>query len=198
MNLATVYTGIAFVPTSIPGSGHQPLFQWSDSVGNAVQVSFQMDSTGAGQFFQGSGTGTPLGSASASGLFFPNLWYFLEFKITFNGSTGTVECRLNGNATPIITASGLNTAPSGNNFANRFLFVSGGNFQYDEWYMLDNTGSAPVNTYLGNGRCQTDAPTSDATPNQFTSSNGQTTGNHFHYVNQLPFSSDANFCRIQR
>lgn len=200
--LATIFEGFAANESNLPTSGWAPLRQWYDSTAGQVQVSLQYGTQGQLQFFQGSGTGTPLGSASPNGIIQVSGWPFLEIKIVFaTGTGGSVILKAwgpNGNgSTAVISSSSLNTAPSGNAFTDRVYFETNGigsNETYiDDWYMLDNTGASPLNTFLGNGRIQTDAPTSDATPNQFASSNSEPTGSHYKDVNQLPFSSDANY-----
>lgn len=197
VNLTTMFVGFAVNVVLLPTTGWGSLFQWYDSLAgsNNVQVSLQVNSQGQLQFFQGSGTATPLGSASALGTISPGLWNFLECKILFNSSTGTVECRKNGVTSPIITASGLNTAPSGNNQVNRIFFMNstGGGLVFDDWYMLDSTGSGALATYLGNGKVQTDAANADAGPNQFGTQPTQSAGNHFNNVKQLPWTTDANY-----
>jgi hypothetical protein len=197
--LATIFNGFAVDEVSLPGSGWSSIFQWYDSTTGTVQVSLQYNSQGALAFFKGSGTGTQLGSASPNGIIQVNAWPFLEIEIVFSASAGSVKLYAwgpNGNngVSPVISATGLNTAPSGNAWCDRVYFMGGqGTTYFDDSYMLDGTGSSPLNTFLGNGRVQTDAPTSDATPNQFTSSNSEPTGSHYKDVNQLPFSSNSNY-----
>ncbi|HXM59370.1 MAG TPA: hypothetical protein VN950_00845 [Terriglobales bacterium] len=200
--LATKYDGIAFITAALPSSGWFVLYEWYDSTGSgAVQVSLQYNQQGALGFFKGSGTGTQLGSSSANGIIAAGRWVFLEAEVVFSVASGSVTLYAwgpNGNngASPVISATSVDTAPSGNAWTDRIYFItpSGGpTHNYDDWYNLDATGSSPLNTFLGNGRVQTDAPTSDATPNQFTSSDSQTTGNHYKDVNQLPVSSDSKY-----
>jgi hypothetical protein len=172
--------------------------QWYDSTAATVQVSLQYNSQGALGIFKGSGTGTQYGSSSANGIIQLNNWPYLEIEIVFSTSAGSVEVRAwgpnGGGTSPVISASSLNTAPSGNAWSDRIYFTGGqSNAYFDDCYMLDGTGSSPFNSFLGNVRVQTDAPTSDATPNQFTSSNSEPTGSHYRDVNQLPWSSDANY-----
>src|ERR1700690_1926743 len=177
--VGTLFDGFAVAESDLPGSGWAPMRQWIDSTTGTVQVSLQYNAQGAVAFFRGSGTGTPLGSASPNGVISPNLFTFIELKIVFaTGTGGSVELKVWGpngnNSTAVISSGSLNTAPSGNAWTDQVAFQTSGvganNAWFDDWYMLDNTGSAPANTYLGNGRVQTDAATSDASPNQFSSS----------------------------
>lgn len=165
VNLPTIIEGFAFQCASLPASGWGLFKEWLDN--GVVQVSLQVNSSGQLQFFQGSGTSTPLGLASASVLT-SALYGFLQVQITFSSSGGQIQCLLNSSAIPIVSAAGLNTAPSGNNYVNQARFVATGfpggtpNVYFQDWYMLDMTGSAPFNTFLGNGRTFLSAPTSDS------------------------------------
>jgi hypothetical protein len=198
-NLATIFDGVGVYENALPVSGWALIREWYDVTGGAVQVSLQYNGAGALQFFQGAGTGTPLGSISANGAIRVNQWQFVEVKIVFaTGSGGSVQCRVWGpggsGTTPVINSSGLNTAPTGNAYCNRVYFNPGTtNTWFDDWYMLDGTGAGAMATFLGNGRAQTDAANSDAGPNQFSTQPTQTTGNHYKNVDEIPLVSDANY-----
>ena len=197
--LGTIYEGVTFYETAWPVSGWALVREWYDSVTGTVQVSLQISSQGALRFFQGSGTGTPLGGATANGVAVLNQWNLFEVEIVFaTGTGGSVQLRVWGpkgsNASPLINVSSLNTAPSGNAWTDRVYWFGGASTTFfDDWYVLDGTGSSPFNTFLGFFASLSDKPTSDATPNQFSSSDSQTTGNHYKDVNQLPFSSDTKY-----
>lgn len=182
-NLTTLITGIRFYG-NIPGGG-VGLFNWYDNTASAVQINLQISSTGGLQFYRGSGTGTPIGAASAAGVVPSNQWTYIETKVTINSSTGSVECRLNGNATPVISSSGLNTQNTGNAWVSGFEFGWPSTSYFDDWYMLDTTGASPLNTYLGSVQVRGDAPNNNSavggrnawTPTNPTNVNYQNVGN---------------------
>jgi len=100
-------------------------------------------------------------------------WYYLELDVTFHSSAGAVTLRLNGSGTEA-SASGVNTASSGANQANRwgFTLVTTNGLQgwFDDMYLVDpTTGSAPFTSMLGPCRVETLFPTANSsvawTPN---------------------------------
>jgi hypothetical protein len=162
VNLPTLIEGFAVYLTTLPASGWSLLKQWGDS--GTTQVSLQVNSLGQFQFFQGSGTATPLGLPSAPVLTSAT-YVFLQVQISFSVSGGSIQCLLNSAALPIISANALNTAPSGNSWVNQVRFSATGagvGVYFQDWYMLDMTGAAPFNTFLGNGRIFLSAPNADS------------------------------------
>lgn len=167
VSIPTITEGFAFMTQGLPASGWAILKNWLDA--GTVQVSLQVNSLGQLQFFRGGVGGTnPLGLASAQGTVVANQYAFLQPQITFSTVGGQVQLLVNSSAIPVLSATGLNTAPSGNSWVNQTQFIASGflggglNEYYDDWYMLDMTGAAPFNTFLGNGRTFLSAPTSDS------------------------------------
>lgn len=166
VNLATHCLGVGFLATGLPiGSSPGNIITWMDTVANTPQVSLGLNQQGQLQFFQTGGLngfgnlGTPIGSQSATGTIKPNSYIFLEFIITISATVGVLTCYVNGNS--VISFSG-NTRTTANSFINlMFLGVqnnSGASYQFDDLYILDTTGTSPLNTVLGPGRVQTDGP----------------------------------------
>jgi len=185
-NAAQLFEGLASYCPSIPVSGWTIYREWYDATAGAVQVSLQVGSSGQFQFFQGSGTGTPIGPASAANAIRLNQWQQFQVHIIFNASTGKVEL-LDANSNVLITtAATQNTAPTGNAWCSRVYFfgVQSGSY-WDDWYIADGTGPAPLNTYWGNVAVRGDVPNSDASPNQFSTQPTQTTGNHYKNVDTI-------------
>lgn len=91
------------------------------------------------------------------------VWHQLELKVKIDNTVGTVELRLNGNTTPIITATGLDTQQTANAFVNDIRFTTDGNgtpdFDIDDIIFWDDTGAAPHNNFLGDARIETLQPT---------------------------------------
>jgi hypothetical protein len=161
-NLVTLIHGIRFHWPSLPGT-NVIVFDWHDLTAGATQVTLRVNAAGAFQFYLGNGTGTPLGPASASGIATINTWIYIECKVTISPTVGVVECRINGNSTPIISATGLNTQNTANTFLNALFVPSPASASnYDDWYMLDTTAAAPLNTYLGNVQVRGNAPNANS------------------------------------
>ena len=60
-----------------------------------VQITFTFDADGTINARRGSESGTILAS-SVSGIVTLDNWQYYEFKVVIDGSTGSVECRVNG------------------------------------------------------------------------------------------------------
>jgi hypothetical protein len=108
--------------------------------------------------------GTVLGTGTANvGV---NVWQYLELKVVVSATVGTVELRLDGATSPDITASGLNTGAVN---VNEIVvgFVNAATY-YDDIYVVDTSGSAPTNTWLGDSRVETLYPSSNGTNTAWT------------------------------
>lgn len=145
-NLTTLVCGFrAFIQGSVGTSSI--IASFFDATANATQVSLRLNSTGQLQFFLGSGTGTPIGSASSAGTMSGSTWAYVECTVTISATVGFVECKVNG-TTVITTAATQNTKSTANTFVNAFQFQGTNPSYFDDLYMLDGTGSSPLNTYL--------------------------------------------------
>jgi hypothetical protein len=108
-----------------------------------------------------------------------------------------MECRLNGNATPIMTFSG-NTRNTANTWLDQ-IRLQGGQTLYQAWWsdiiIFDTNGSAP-NDFLGNKRVYTLAPNSDSVlggGNQFSTQPSQSAGSHYLNINEEPPNDDTSY-----
>lgn len=75
-------------------------------------------------------------------------WFYFEFKVDVLTAAATYEIRQN--EVSILSGSGANLANSGANGADSIGWgYHTGTALFDDIYILDTTGSAPQNTYLG-------------------------------------------------
>ena len=114
--------------------------------------------------------------------------YYVELKINFHASTGTMEVRVNGAVWA--TASSLNTMTS----SMEYLYFCGdgasgytdnGTVQIDNLVVMDSNGSYN-NDYLGERKIQTIFPDADASPEQWTLSTGS---DSYALVDNVPYTS---------
>jgi hypothetical protein len=160
-NLTTIISGFRFHVTALPGTSGI-LCSAYDATAAAIQVSLRVNSTGQLQFYLGAGTGTPIGSASSAGTIVASTWAHIEVTITISATVGFVEARVNG-AVVITTAATQNTKSTANTFLNAFQITGANNpCHFDDWYMLDGTGAAPFNAYLGGVQIRGDAPNANS------------------------------------
>ena len=174
-NLTTLYAGFrVYVQGSIGTSSI--LCSWYDAAANGTQVSLRVTSTGALQFYLGSGTGTPIGSASAAGTVVLNTWVHIQTKVLIAGSSGgSVACYVNGSGTAATSTSSVTTLSTANTWVNAFQLQGTNPTYFDDFWMLDNSGSSPFNTYLGIIQVREEAPSANSAVtggrNNFTPTN---------------------------
>lgn len=187
VNLASLIGGVAFLPITLPG-GVTVLATVYDNTAGSGQFVIGYNASGQIAAYQYSGSalgtaGSIIGTASPVGTIVAGLYYQMEFSTTIANSGGSIVINING--TQVYSFSG-DTQATANTFANRVYIGSasgsGVTVNVDNCYLLDLTATAPLNTFLGPGRLQTDGPTSDsATPGlnawSFTSPQGTDWGN---------------------
>ena len=120
-------------------------------------------------------------------------WHYIEFKITFHDTAGSVEVRLNGASTPFFSVTGVKTKQPGQNNIGAIWFGDRDNaslgygytFYLDDFYLCDDTGTTN-NDFLGECRVETLVPTSDTSTNEFVPSTGT---DHFALVDETTSST---------
>lgn len=108
-----------------------------------------------------------------------NTWYYIEIKAFQSGASGTVEVKLNGVSEIASTTANIGST---NLDSVGIIGVSGNTTDFDDIYVVDTTGAAPRNTFLGDVRVVTVMPNADGAHAQWTPSSG---ANHFDRVNEL-------------
>lgn len=111
-------------------------------------------------------------------------WHYMEVKLVV-GATGTVEIHLDGVAGEIASTVGnFGTTAIGQ------IELANNSVKYDDLYVVDTTGAAPRNTFLGDVRVGTILPSSDGAHTQWTPNSGTT---HFNRVNQATPDDDTTY-----
>ena len=99
-----------------------------------------------------------------------NRWYYIEIKVYFHNSAGTVEIRVNGIA--VYTTSSKDTLSGSYGTGDVFvLYAPENNCAFDDFYLCDDTGS-DNNDFLGPIKVETLRPTSDDGTQNWTPSTG--------------------------
>jgi hypothetical protein len=90
-------------------------------------------------------------------------WVYLEVKITFHATAGTLEIRLDGSDTPVVDLTSLDTvAAGGSTVITEFtLGATADDVFYDDLYLLNTTGTIN-NDFLGDVQVVTLRPTADS------------------------------------
>ena len=174
---STLIVGFAFKWTAV-GSVNSTSFLRFTTGGSTIQVQLYGDrATGFLRLIYGV-TNVQLSLSPVL-----NTFYYAEVKVTFaTGATGSIEVRTNGES--IYTATGVRTATT--NASSNQLEIgvdgqNGGSVIVDDLYLLDTTGAAPNNDFLGDSRVITLFPTEDGVYRQWTPSTGS---DHYPLVNK--------------
>jgi hypothetical protein len=123
---------------------------------------------------------------------------YLEFKIVHHPSNGSITVKRNGSET-FWTATGLNTAVSGNSSSSSLLLggvcTFGGATEdhflkgtVSDFYLLDTTGAGPDNDFLGDIQVEPLRPTADGNYTEWTPNTGT---DHFALVDDASNSIDG-------
>lgn len=223
---ANAILGTAFLMNTIP-SGTTTIASFYGNTGvvqNSIYVNVdgRLTVTRAGNAPGSTGGGTALLTSSKS--LSANTWYFLEWRVVCNTTTGVMEVRINGDSTGWIPSTGslntMQTTGAGNNRIIGFGIggVSGSQTYFDDTYYISENGTGTT-TFLGDCAVRTSRPDADGNQTDFTPStgvdnyamvdetyqDGDTTYNSSAIVNQIDlygfqatgFESSANVHAVQ-
>jgi hypothetical protein len=124
----------------------------------ATQFGLSLDASSKLIFWRGT-TATVLGTGTTT--IVPDSEYFYEIKVTSIGATANVTVRINGvNEITLSSVDVTNTA--NNNVAYLYYTAPGGSGnQFDDLYIMNTSGAAPYNDFLGIIRVETLFPTTN-------------------------------------
>jgi len=160
---ATVVCGFAFNPSGASGGSGMPIFSVLNGATSLTYLRLNSDltlSVGRGGH---SGSPTLLGTTAAvtAGAF-----TYVEIKLLLSATVGTVDVRFNGVSVLSLTAQNTAAATTWTNIRLGLLsaavgnsIVSGRTYDYDDLYVLDGAGAAPLNDLLGDVRVDARRPT---------------------------------------
>ncbi len=175
-------------------NGQNGVIQLFGDSGVTNHVSIVINADGSWSARRGSTTGTILnGGAATGGAGSLNVsgYHSIEGKVTISDTVGVVELRYDGNSTPFLNISNQDTRNAGTNVSVDSITLrtgtsgaSGGMF-VDDFYLLNSSGSAPNNTFLGDVRVLTVMPNGNGNYSQLTGSDGNSTDNYL-LVDEIP------------
>lgn len=177
-----VILGFAIKLTSGLGNGTLVYFS---SAGSAWYSLWYNGGTGAISITTGNGGTIKATSTVPLPL---NTWAYIEFKYTIDPSAGVVELRQNGVVTATFTG---NTGSAGGTVDGVvFPFLAGYGTTLCDLYCLDTTGSAPLNSYLGDCRVDYLVPNADTSQKDFVPSSGSS---NYTQVREIPPDDDSSY-----
>lgn len=156
-------------------------------LGASYQMCVTADATGAVQVRRGGPTGAVLAAAPA-GTILSGAWSYFELKAAIDPAAGSFELRKDG--ATLLTGSGVNTQAQGSANVDGIELVDGSNLYVDDFYVLDLTGSAPQNDFLGPVQSEARFPIADGTTDQWTPSAGT---DHFAVIDESPANDDTDY-----
>lgn len=150
--------------------------------GLTSHINFKLQSNGALLVYRG---GTNI-ATSVAGLIGINNWYYMEYKISIDDVAGQVIVRLDGQTIVNFTGDTKNGGTA-NTVDTVELNASGSDSAefIDDFYICNDTGTAPYNDFLGDVRVQTLVPDGAGSSTQFTPSAGA----NYTTVDELPYSA---------
>jgi hypothetical protein len=150
--------------------------------GATAHLSLRWTSSTVFALFRGA---TQLATATLTNPIIP-IWYYIEISATIDDTVGAVEVRVNGSTVMTFTGDTKNggTANTIDAISISTAGTSAGNC-YDDMYVLNGTGSAPYNDFLGEVRVYTTVPSGAGASTQWTPS----AGTNFGAVDDIPYSA---------
>lgn len=182
--VATLIVGFGFYMDA-HATGEKVILQFWDETN--IQGTLAIQTTGLWKYYRGGtligSTGTLLGTSTGSALV-DGTWMYVEIKVKFDGSTGTVDINIDGINT--LTLTGQNTDRTGSGLVTGFMFegstTSADHTQFDDVYVCDTSGSLN-NAMLGAQVVRMIVPSSDAGTNTWTPDSG---GTHYNRLTENP------------
>lgn len=184
----TVIMGFAFKPVTLgSGTSVTGLFA-SLRVGatNTVQLRRNL-TTGFLEVANSAGTVLATGTTALT----VGTWWYVEIKAFCNGASGTIEVKLNGAAEIASTVVNIGSTA----LDNMAFFVQNNNtitaavFDFDDLYAVNTSGSAPLNTFLGDTHCETLLPSGAGAHTDFTPDSGS----NYARVNETQADGDTSY-----
>lgn len=190
-NSTTVYLNFAHICNAVQSAGNTlgMGFVLYDATTEQIRLGLLQD--GSYALMSSVGTVIVAGTRSPANSFIQNVWNHVQAKIVIDPSAGSFELRLNGSATPIVLATGLNTRVSSNSFCNRVQLACTSNVvsgNVDDFYIFNDQGAAP-NTWQGDVRAVQQMPSSDFSVT-WTPNSGSL---RFNRVNELREDADTSY-----
>lgn len=175
---ATIFFGFAFNLNSQNG-----VIAFFGDGNTTNHVSIVINADGSWSARRGSTTGTILASGAAASLSTTG-FHSIEGKITISDTVGVIELRYDGSASPFCNVTSADTKNGGTNVSVDTLLLrtgstgASGGMTVDDFYLLNSSGSAPNNTFLGDVRVMTVLPNGNGNYSQLTGSDGNSTDNY--------------------
>jgi hypothetical protein len=187
-NYAHLFCGIGWMYRSTTLAATPANLDFTLFDGTTAQIGWVISNLGEVIVYRGGTTGgtelgrTATGVIVAAGTSGTGADYkMIEMEVVFaTGATGSVVIKVAD--TTVLTVSSVQTAASANAYANRVRLIMRSDnalTRMDDFYINDNTGSAPENTFFGEAFVvEALVPNADGNSSQWLGSDGNSTNNY--------------------
>lgn len=183
--VSQVFVGFAYAHTAQHAADFLSLH--GDS-GATSHLTLRWSSAGTLALYRGGSTLLATASSSVTDpLFGSGAWHYIEVSATIADSGGTCVVKCDG-VTLINFTGDTKNAGTNTTIDTVKLLRSVTQTYFDDVYILDATGSAPHNSFLGEIRVYTLSPSGAGASTQWTPS----TGSNYATVDELPYSASDN------
>lgn len=182
---STLFVGFAFQIATL-GAGNFDIAALAVSTGVTNAMKIHVDATGHLAVLNSGSTTIATGTTVLN----INTWYYVELKGFINGASGTCELHLNGSSGEITSTTGNFGSINFDTITLNPSAVSGPAIKFDDIYVVDTSGPAPRNTFLGDVRVATLMPNGDGTHSQATPDSGTS---HFARVDEILADGDTSY-----
>lgn len=149
---------------------------------------YRNGTTGLLEIRRGTSAGTLLATGTTP--IIPSVWNYIEVSCTVSDTIGEVHVRLNGSPTDEVSYTG-DTKNAGTattlDKVSVYMGGAGGTQKLSDLYILNDTGSAPNNTFLGDVVVRTLSPAGNGTYSQLLGSDADSVNNYL-LVDEHPYS----------
>jgi hypothetical protein len=186
-----VFAGFALKYTNVADSSGESILSFNEDT--TIHVDLRIKPNGTLSFTR-NGTAIGTGTYAVS----TGVYNYIEAKVVIADSpNGSVQLRVNG--TTVISDSSLDTKNGGTGNINRVLLgfntnltVGTNTVDFDDYYISDDAGSAPYNTFLGDCRVEVLLPTGAGTTTDW-SRGGSDSGSNYGQVDETSTNSDTDY-----
>lgn len=175
-------------PSGVTGTEMRPFLSFLGDGGTVKHITVGLTPNGVRANRGAHDTGTQLELYSGTA-FEGNSWHYLEVEVTVADSGGVCKAWLNGNLVINQTSADTRNGGTATTIDTVQIGANGVFCLFDDFYILNDSGSAPYNARLGDVRVATIVPTAAGNSTGMTPS----TGSNWQTVDELPYSaSDYN------
>jgi hypothetical protein len=136
--------------------------------------------------------GASVWATSVPGVLNANVEAYIEVRVKHSTTVGEVEVRVNGNPTPVISVTGKDTGSQSDEIILEFG-AAHGTRDASAFYLLNTSGPAPHNTFLGHIRYGSVLTSGNGNSSQLVGSDGNSTDNYLLVDDGFNHDSDSTY-----